>query len=173
MEQIIALVDETLAARSSGEVPAVTPDDLAGALGTSQADQYLAAVRDTNAAAQVLLRNAVSAGVVVRQVLDLWAVRTLLTIEGRFIFGYTRGCQHLDRSLNQPTIAAAWMPEVVVCVRCLPELELEHGSVEDLQCDRCGYVIDTATEVISHGSYVERNLTLLYGACPRCVALLD
>jgi hypothetical protein len=86
--------------------------------------------------------------------------------------GTARTCMcspSLDRP--QPVVAAAWLPGLVTCTRCV---HLFHGlsAVEELTCDGCGHVC-SETELSDgiHRTAVNCGpLTYVAGVCSRCAA---
>jgi hypothetical protein len=100
-----------------------------------------------------------------------WLRLDLLSTWTAWLAGTGRTCMHdphPDRP--EPVFAAAWLPGLIACRRCIHLTVLRPGSVKDRTCDRCGRVAAGLEhgEGIHPGRITFGPIVFAFGMCPDC-----
>ncbi|HMM96714.1 hypothetical protein [Phycicoccus sp.] len=95
---------------------------------------------------------------------SFWLRGRLVDLHTRWAAGQMLGC----REVFAPTpdtllVVALWMPEVMVCRSCAPEI-LKTAAASDLTCDRCA-TCDRDTRSVA---ILEQGVVVAFGLCPGC-----
>ncbi|CAI7979444.1 conserved hypothetical protein [Frankia sp. Hr75.2] len=95
--------------------------------------------------------------------LPRWYRRTVGEVLWRYQSRNVWTCEHAPAYLlGLPVAAASWEPGLVVCARCLPDLDVEGQAAVPRVCDVCRRP-DAAAYGSRHG-----RLLLFALLCPRC-----
>ncbi|WP_214365627.1 hypothetical protein [Pseudonocardia sp. H11422] len=147
-------------------------DELGPLVPTAYADQAAAAAADTRHLLDRLAPH-IEGKVTGCRTTDIpaWVRLPLLATHTRWALGHARTCLHApDLRRPQPVYAAAWRPDLVVCMACTRLVDLRPGSRADRTCDGCGHV----TTGPEHGDGIRPcavtfgSMLWAWGACERC-----
>jgi hypothetical protein len=100
-----------------------------------------------------------------------WLRLDLLSTWTTWQAGSGRTCMHDPRpDRPEPVFAAAWLPGLIACARCIHLTVLPRGSRKDRTCDRCGHVVAGIDhgEGIHPGRITFGPIVFGYGTCPDC-----
>jgi len=133
-------------------------------------DQLDSARRDAIAAAERRLGKPSRS--VKHCVVDDWLRLGALSVIYNWATGKAKTCIH-NPTMESPTpvISAAWMPDLIVCHGCSPQLVVD-GDI-DKRCDGCGHICEgPPDDGITPVTIIIGSLCYHAGACDSCYAKL-